>query len=131
MRFVTNDEIANPEFVRDLRNHAARLGATLGLKPTDWRSWMYRTYADGYFAGDMRAVDACGREVFVDFDCFECSDAFEEERDSVATWFRDFCTPVPDHVVPRVRCCAVKRVVALGTLLRALNPGAAELWGVR
>ncbi len=127
MRRITQLELSNPEFIRDLRNYTAFLGKALGLTPWCWRDWMIDLYRDL----DPVIIDENGTEVFLDFECFEGTDEFDDEPDTIAYWFRDFCRRVPQHIKPRVRAEARPRIVTMGTLLSVYDPKEAQHWGRR
>jgi len=115
-RIVSADELKNPEYVRDVRAAAFRLGVS-------FRRWS-RYIVDEFsrYPGWIASWD--GEPIELDFDDFEGL--------SSEYWFRDFCcTPCPAHVNPRVRKEAVRRVIALATILKALHPKEARHWGVR
>jgi len=113
---VTDKELDNPEFVRDVRE-AARAEA---VSPDHWIDHITRLYRD--YRGWITVIG--GGRVFLDMDEFE--------RPSIREWFRDFCvTPCPPEITPRVRDEARERVRILATILRALNPERAQFWGLR
>lgn len=116
-KVVSDAELSNPEFIRDLRRHA--LGLRFGRDA--WLDKLADLYRD--YPGRIVNVDGC--EAALDFEPFE-------QCDSIAEWFREFaCTPCPDDVIPRVRREAWERVRVLATVLRAVAPEQASLWGVR
>ena len=80
---------------------------------------------------DLAVENEAGEVSFIDLECFEGSDEFEEEPDTIAYWFRSFCTRVPEGVRPRIRDEARPRIIALGTLLSAHDPEAAASWGTQ
>jgi hypothetical protein len=51
--------------------------------------------------------------------------------DAIRYWFRDFCRVVERDVIPHVRCEAWERVRILASILRARDPDAARMWGLR
>lgn len=116
VEIVGDEDLANPEYIRDLRAFA--LG--LGVNDEDWREFVSDLYRDyrGWIAR------ANGTEIFLDMDEFE--------RPSIREWFRDFCcTPCPAHVTPRVKPEAWERVRVLATILSATYPHDARFWGLR
>ena len=116
VRIVSDMELDNPEFIRDVRRAALEQGKTCD----EWLEHMTNLYRD--YPG--RIVDSGGAEVWLDMSDFE--------RSKIRYWFRDFCcTPCPTDVSPRVRREARERVRVLATILRAADPVAAQLWGVR
>ena len=116
VRLVTDAELDNTDFHRDLRNHAYRLH----LSPDRWATFLIDTYRD--YPGTVRDGDGAA----VDLNLKEFDDP------NLRYWFRDtICTPLPAEVTPRVRCEARERFRILATLLKAIDPVAASLWGVR
>lgn len=115
-RIVSDDELANPEFIRDVKMTAYDLRVSCD----EWLEYLTRLYRD--YRG--RIVDQAGREILLDMEEFE--------RPNIRYWFRDFCgRPCPTHVTPRLRREARERVRILATLLRAVFPDKAQFWGVR
>lgn len=115
-RLVSNKEIANSNFIRDVRKYAY----SLSIPYPQWHEHVSDTYRD--YAGWIAGPD--GREVFLELDIFE--------TDSIRFWFRDFCcTPLPDNATPYVKDVALERVRVLATILRASNPKTALMWGIR
>lgn len=113
-RPVTDDELRNSDFVRDLRAHALRLG----IAAESWPSFLIEAYRD--YPGTVR--DGTGREVFLDTGVFE--------GPHLRYWFRDFaCSPCPSDVTPRIRREARERARAMATILRAIDPVAGAMWG--
>lgn len=115
-RIVTDAELANPEFIRDVRTHAR------GLKLTRdrWLSWLEDAYRDypGVMIGDDK------EDAPLDLGVFDTA--------SIRYWFRDFIErETPADIRPRLRTEARERVRVFATLLRVMNPRAASLWGVR
>lgn len=111
-RVVTEDELT-PLFVRDLRRHAQALAIPCG----QWTDFLSDQY--GRYLGQI--VDGDDREVMLDMDVFE--------RPNIRYWFRDFCKAVPDSVTPRVKRSAMQRIATMATILRAIHPVPASLWG--
>ncbi len=129
---VTDAELSNPEFIRDVRDFAF----SLEVGPDSWLAFLAEEYRE--YPG--RIVDGSGAEVFVELDNFEVSEEalfgvdsdLEREKARTRSWFRDFCcTPCPPEVRPRVRIEARERARAVATILRARNPAATRMWGVR
>ena len=113
---VSDAELRNPEFVRDVRTHASRMALTRD----GWLPWLENAYRD--YPGMI--VDASGDPVPLDLSVFETA--------SIRDWFRDFAVrETPAHVRPRLRVEARERVLVLATLLRAIDPKAASSWGIR
>lgn len=113
---VTDAELADPEFIRDLRNFASRLP----LSYCDWLDGLSDLYKD--YPGWIMGPD--DKEVMLDMEQFE--------QPNIQYWFRDFCcTPCPPNVTPRVRKEARERVRVLATILRARFHGDALMWGLR
>lgn len=115
-QIVTDDELNDPEFLRDVR--AAALAE--GVSADAWLEHVNDLYRD--FRGWIS--DARGAEVLLDMEEFE--------RPFIREWFRDFCcTPCAPDIKPRIRDVARERVRVLATILRAAHPAKALLWGVR
>lgn len=113
---VSDRDINNPEWVRDLRN----FGYSLGVSDVRWHEFVSNHYRD--YRGSI--IKADGSEIFLDMGEFE--------RPGIREWFRDFvCTPCPPEMRPRVRIEARERVRVLGTILKARYPAVAQSWGVR
>lgn len=113
---MDDTKLDNPEFIRDLRRYTA----SLGISCDQWLDFLSDTYRD--YPG--RIMDQTGREVFLDMEVFE--------EPNIRYWFRDWCnTPCGNNVVPRIRSEARERIRVLATILRAANPKAALMWGVR
>ena len=86
-RLVSDAELANPDFVRDVRAYAA------GLKggADRWAGSLIDAYCD--YPGTI--VDADGREAVLDLSVFD--------KPGIRYWFRDFCKAVPPGTTPCVR----------------------------
>jgi hypothetical protein len=111
-RVVTERELT-VSFIRDLRRHANALHIACG-QWADFLSESYCTYPG-------RIVDDAGCEVTLNMDVFELP--------SIRYWFRDFCKPAPDDIVPRVKLAARQRIIVMASILRAIHPVPASLWG--
>jgi len=115
-RLVSDDEISNPEFIRDVRNFAY----SLGVSSYYWRDYLNNLYRD--YKGWIERSD--GQDVFLNMRVFE----FDTHR----LWFRDFCCkPTRAHIRPYVRKEARGRAKILATILRATFPKKTMMWGVR
>ena len=115
-QIVTDDELNNPEFVRDVR----ALAYTLYVEPIDWLDYLDALYQD--YRGWIS--DGSSEEVFLDMEEFD--------RSYIEDWFERFCcTPCPANVTPRVQERSQERVRIVATILRARFPERAMLWGVR
>ena len=113
---LVSDREMTPHFVRDLRMYAH----SLSIPYTAWRDYITDEYRD--YEGWVATPS--GKETSLDMEVFE--------TDSIQYWFRDFCcTPCPDDIVPYVKDSAPERVRILATILRARNPKAALMWGIR
>lgn len=113
---LTDDEISNSHFVRDLRAFAH----SLDVDAADWLEFASDTYRD--YGGWIIHPVSKG-EVFVEMEPLERA-PYE--------WWRDFCTRAClPGVTPRVRSEAWERARSLGTILRAAYPEEALLWGLR
>ncbi|MCI4663728.1 MAG: hypothetical protein MRY74_03310, partial [Neomegalonema sp.] len=112
---VSDAELSNPEFIRDVRAFAH----ALGVAPDAWRDYLSNLYRDYPGAILMRA----GVEIFLDMSEFE--------RPNIHSWFDHFCcAPCPDHVTPYLRQEAWERGRVLATILRARFPEKAAFWGL-
>lgn len=129
-RLVSDTEINNSEFVRDVRNFAA----PLGLRPAEWLDRILELLA----LYDGCIVDGRGRPVHLDTTIFLPTDdeidngtaAVIEYR--MRNWFEEtFATPVPESVTPHVRVEAKERFRIVASILRARFPMQAAMWGVR
>ncbi len=113
---VSDAELSNPEFIRDVRDFAHGLD----ISSYHWREHLNNLYRDYYGV----ILDSDGREVFLNMRVFE----FENARH----WFRDFCCrPTKPQVKPYVRRQASGRAKILATILRAVYPDTTMMWGVR
>lgn len=113
---VTDDQLDDGEFIRDVRAHAHAMRITRD----HWLSFLTDAYRD--YPGQV--FDAEGEPVFLDMSVFEV--------EGIAYWFRDFAnTPCPPNVLPYVRVEARERVRVFATILKLLDPVPARLWGVR
>ena len=116
VRLVTDDEIANPEFVRDVRAAAYAMRRTRD----GWLEFLADAYRD--YPGSV--VDDDGEPVFLDMSVFESL--------GIRYWFRDFAnTPCPPGIIPFVKGEARERVRVFATILKLLDPAPARMWGVR
>jgi hypothetical protein len=107
-RLVTDRELADPAFIRSLRDLCCALNV-LSYHRLDSLTDLYRD-AHGCI------VDEAGRKVLLDMEVFEVP--------HIRDWFRDFCcTSCPPHIAPYVRGEAKERVRVLPTVLRALTYG--------
>lgn len=110
---VTTTDLS-PSFLRDLRAHAF----ALRIAPERWKDFLLDAYRD--YAGQI--VDAQGQVVLLDTGVFD--------PPHIRTWFRDFaCTPLASSVAPRVRPESASRIIVMASILRALDPVKASLWG--
>jgi len=114
-RFASDAETENPEAIRDVRNFCAGLP----VYSEEWIDYLNDLYRD--YHGVI--VDADDNQIVLNMEQFE--------RPHIREWFRDFCSPVPDDVTPRVRQEARGRVKILITILRATFPKEATRWGLR
>ena len=115
-QLVSDSELSDPEFIRDVRNFAH----SLNISSYHWREYLNNLYRD--YKGWIEGPD--GSEIFLNMRVFE----FEHAR----LWFRQFCcTPTRDHIKPYVRREARGRAKIVATILRASFPDAAMMWGKR
>lgn len=124
MNKITHGDLANPEFVRAIREYAAVLARKQNISFRAFRDWLSNTYRDLR----VSITDETGAEVFLNLDCFEGTDEFKEEADPIVWWFRDFLTPPPSHITPYVRVEAKERVAVLATILSANDPAGTAHW---
>lgn len=135
-RLVSDKELANPKFIRDVRNFIY----SLGLSPKECKQYLTDEYAA--FRGVI--IDRCGCVIQLDLEIFEVDEDTlfkpSEEKDSAhevtlqnnryTNWFEEWCcTPCPEDVEPRVHKEARERVRVLATILRSRNEGASLRWG--
>jgi hypothetical protein len=103
VRLVTDRELADPAFIRSLRDFCFGLNVSSYC----WLDFLTDQYRD--LRGCI--VDQLGRTVFLDMDVFEVP--------HIRDWFRDFCcTRCPPHITPYVRGEAKERVRILATILK-------------
>lgn len=113
---VSDLELSNPDFIRDVRAFCFELD----VSSYHWHDHVIDLYRD--YRGTV--LDEDGTEVNLNTCVFEIA--------SIRDWFRDFCcTACPDHITPYVRGEAKERVRVLATILRAVYPAQSLLWGVR
>ena len=128
---ITDEEMKNPKFIRDVRSFAY----VLGFLPSEWKNYLVEEYMA--FSGVI--VDKkTGQNVDLNMDVFEIDDDIHFEgssksistaNDTITGYFkRVCCTPCSNR--PHVRCEARERFRVFATILRARNPGAAIRWGV-
>lgn len=116
VKLVSNQELANPDFLRDIR----RFALSLDIPYTQWLEYLSDTYRD--YPGWVVGPD--NQEVMLDMEVFETP--------GIDYWFRHFCcTPLAEGATPYIKDVAIERVRVLATILRASNPKAALMWGVR
>lgn len=113
-RLISDEELADPEFIRDVRAFTESLGKTRD----EWKDYLADLYRD--YRG--RILDVQGEEIFLDMELLEQASTY---------WFRDTCQASLPHVRPRLRIEARERFRVLATILRASFPDAAQFWGVR
>lgn len=114
---VTDEELSNSEFVRDIRSHAAsyHLGAEQFVLK------LLNDYRD--FPGAI--VNDQGQEVIVALSVLE-------DIAARLDWVREWaCTSPPPRGRLHIRKEARERARAIATILRAANPAKARFWGVR
>ncbi len=111
---VSDAELNNPEFIRDVRETAYSMKVPKGK----WLTLTSNLYRD--YLGSI--VDGAWQEKFLDMNVFEV--AYIED------WFKVWCnTKCPTHVKPSVHPKARERVRVLATILRASFPETAQNWG--
>jgi hypothetical protein len=127
---VTDAELANPEFLRDVRNFAA----SLRISAAKWVDFLL----DEFSRLDICVMNEHRQPVTLDAEIFEPTDAeidadeAERVHARITDWFEaTMCKSVPDHIRPRLRREARERFRFTATVLRALFPLEAMMWGVR
>lgn len=100
---VSDAELRDPAFVREMRKY----GASLHVPYEAMQDWITTFYA----CAPIVFRDENYRETYVETRHFEAP--------NFHFWVRDFCTPVPAGVRPRVRREAWERTRAFTSLLRA------------
>jgi hypothetical protein len=127
---VSDFELNNPDFIRDVRNFVV----DLSKRPAELLDFILDLFArlDGCI------VDGAHRPIHLSTDIFLPSDEdIDQGRAGVVearirNWLEEtFAAPVPAHITPRVRREARERFRIIATILRAAYPRAAIMWGVR
>lgn len=111
-RVVTLDELT-PQFLTGFRAYVR----SKGISRDQWIGWLDAAYRD--YPG--RIVDAQGHEVSLDMSVFD--------RPHIRDWFRDLLKRPVAGIQPRLRREAVPRYIAMASILRAVDPVPAMLWG--
>ncbi len=113
---VTDDELDNPEYLRDVRALAHEFFGKDAAGCLDHFDALYRDYR-GWICHE-------GTEIFLDMEEFD--------RNCIDDWFERFCcTRCPPDVTPRLQERSRERVRIVATILKAHYPVRASLWGVR
>ncbi|MDH5721904.1 MAG: hypothetical protein OEY94_01100 [Alphaproteobacteria bacterium] len=130
---VTDAELKNPEFVRDVRNFAC----AMGLQPSDWKPFL----TDELEAYPGKIINRHYQEVELNLELFELDDetilhsdskTLANANDNVCEWFETWCcTPCPDGKRSRLNEETKEKFRIVATILRARNPGAAQFWGLK
>lgn len=122
-RIVTDKEMDDPEFIRDVRANAL----AENIPAAKWLDHLYDLYC-GYIG---TIIDAQREEVMLDLDRhFDDDDAVSRRR--IINWFSEVCcSGCATTVKPRVRREARERFRILATLLRATHPKQSMMWGRR
>lgn len=112
---VRNAEIANPDWVHDVRITAVKHGK----KPREWPDYLDDLYRDylGWIA------DTSGNEIFLNVGILR--------EPNARFFFRDFCRAPEPNAHCFVRPVSWERVRVLATILKAHDPGTAMNWGLR
>jgi hypothetical protein len=111
-RAVVDCELT-PTFLRNVRAHMR----AKNLKPSRWKAYLTDAYQD--YPGQI--VDGSGQEVELDTGVYDGR--------NIKTWFRDMCRELPADVRPRIRRETRKRFKVTASILRAVDPVAAIVWG--
>ena len=129
-QLVTARQLANPEFVRDVRNFAASKRLP--------RARLLDTFLEALARVDACFINEDGHPITLRFDCLLPTDQdIDRGRGKIIeariqNWLEEtFTVPVPSHVTPHVRVEARERFRVIATILRAAYPQHAMMWGVR
>jgi hypothetical protein len=115
-RIVSDAELKDRNFVCDVRAHASKMK----ILPDQWRSFLIDTYRD--YPGTI--LDEEGKAMWLKMSVFD--------DPNIRYWFRDtLCIPCRPGVIPRMREESVERMRVTATILRAIDPVGASLWGLR
>ena len=112
-RVVTDAELT-PEFIRSVRAHMR----VLNISPSEWGWFLIDAYRD--YPG-LITDPKSGCIVELDMTGFE--------NRNFRYWFRDLLEPLPSDVIPRIREQARNRFKVMASILRAIDPVKALLWG--
>jgi len=125
---VTDQELQNPEFVRDVRNFAANLNIS-SHRFADTLIDMFRDYR-GWVSRDGKAWEVRTRLLY-DLDTDEQINPQDIKRHETKreVWFRSFASPVPQHIRPYIRVEARDRARVVSTILRTRFSDRARQWG--
>ena len=122
-RVISRAELT-PAFVEDVREYV------IGIRDAGYRgaSVNFRTFIDLVFEiyRDLTnfVVEKDGHEVLLGTNCLL--------DESIDYWVRDYLfTRRPDGVTTRLKDETVERLVVITSILKAADPHAAMLWGVR
>lgn len=123
MRKSTEEQILDPEFLRDARNYAAAYLVEESIQPHQMLDHITDIYRDlEERITDYCTVLGCEQEVWLDMDVFEVP--------GIEDWLERFCTWVPDHIQPYLTCATRGRAIALTSILRAADPEGTRYWGL-
>lgn len=111
-RIVTDEELT-PAFLADVRGFMR----SFDLTRDQWKPFLIDAYQN--YPG--RIVDRNGREAMLDTSVYDLP--------TIRDWFRYMCEPIPDGITPRLRREARLRFIVTATILRAIHPVPALLWG--
>lgn len=107
-------ELVSWRYRWDVRKKAHSLDFT----PVEWVEAIHDLYSQ--YSGWI--VDADGNEVFLDMNEFE--------RPHIREWFRDWVCDLPANPeMQRLHSASVERIRILATILKALYPNQAQIWG--
>jgi hypothetical protein len=110
---AVEDQELTPVFIADVRAFMRSVNLTRDA----WKGYLI----DGYAAYPGRIVDTQSREVFLDTSVYDAA--------GIRYWFRDLLRPIPPGVTPRLKLSARERFRVTASILKALHPVAASLWG--
>lgn len=129
-RLVSDTEINNSEFVRDVRNFAARLG----VRPAEWLDRILELFAqfDGCIVNAAHQPAHLTTDILLPTDEEIDDDKGAVIESRIRNWLEEtFATPVPENVDPHVRVEARERFRIVASILRARFPSHAIGWGLR
>ena len=113
---VTNKEMDDPEFIRDVRQYLAKHEVS---------SWSLRNHLQDSYMDAMREVYHPLTRKRFDLDMSDFDGAGYRE------WFRDLKRPIPPEHKPYIQARTRDRFRVMATVLRAIDPIGTAHWGLR